>query len=55
VTGYDEVKCKPPKGLSKVSSERITFTMEAEIHSKEIPPGYEAIPIVSLHFKIEYF
>jgi len=26
VTEYDEVKCKPPKGLSKISSERITFT-----------------------------
>lgn len=54
ITEYDEKKCKPPKGLSKISSERITFTMEAEIHSKEIPSGYAAISLVSL-FKINIY
>ena len=51
-TEYDEKKCRPPKGLSKISSDRITFTMEAEIHSKEIPSVYEAIPLVSNYINI---
>jgi hypothetical protein len=40
ITEYDEKKCKPPRGISKIKSERITFTMEAEIRSKEIPSPY---------------
>lgn len=44
---YDEKRNKPPKGLHKVSQERITLVDEARAHGKSIPDKYNEVPLVS--------
>ena len=53
-TKFDELKIKPPKGLSKVSMERVTPLEEVMLIGKESPSScsYEPVKLVSSIVKI---
>lgn len=51
---FDEKYERPPKGIHKVSQERVTIMDEAQTHGKLIPDKYNDVELVSFFYLFNF-